>query len=344
MERKVWIDYLKVFAAFAVICIHVSSPYYKEVDPMDAPEWWLANFMNAFSRFCVPIFVMISGSLLLGRDESASFFYKKRALRLIPAIIFWSVFYLLFRYFVMGTNIDHIIADIKSGIILSGRAYYHLWYLSMFLTLMAFVPLLNMWVRGDKPELKHLYLLLGVTALFMGLNQLSSLIDALSTKSFTWFKQAPWFIGYLLLGYLIEKHRDEIKLSNKVLIGTFLLCGTLGMIGNYIAVEKFDVVQDYLILSNTNFLTLIMTLSLFTLFAKNYDKLPEFKFMSALSLASFGIYLIHPVFIKLLSISPMKSYMANGLFYMPFTAVVVFILTALTSLILLRVPYMKKVM
>lgn len=341
MTRKIWIDYLKVIAAFAVIAIHISSPYYKEVDPMNAPEWWLANIMNAFSRFCVPMFVMISGALILGRDESPKDFYMKRALRLVPAILFWSAFYMAFRYFYLE---DHtkIFRDLKGGIILSGRAYYHLWYLSMFLCLMAFVPLLNSFILGKKPGARDMYLVAGVTGLFMLLSQISSIEKAFFDETFKWFNQVPWFVGYLLLGYLIQQYHEHIRVNNYVLFGTFLLCGAIGVVGNYIAVRN-GIVMDYLILSNTNILTMIMTLSLFTLFAKNAARLPDLKIISMLSIASFGIYLIHPVFIKIMAVH-MKPFMAHGITYMPISLMIVFTVSAIVSMLLLKVPGMKKVM
>lgn len=46
----------------------------------------------------VPVFVMISGALILGSrmaTESPARFYRRRALRLVPAIIAWHLIYLI---------------------------------------------------------------------------------------------------------------------------------------------------------------------------------------------------------------------------------------------------------
>ena len=91
--RKHWIDYLRVIAIVAVITIHSTTFFYSKFIEIGQLNWWLANLLNSASRFAVPLFVMISGALLLGRNLTIVEFYKKRAIRLLPAIIVWNLFY-----------------------------------------------------------------------------------------------------------------------------------------------------------------------------------------------------------------------------------------------------------
>ncbi|GAB4461904.1 MAG: hypothetical protein Kow0070_20170 [Anaerolineales bacterium] len=92
--RKVWLDYLRVFAILAVITGHVIADFYGLFGKVGAAEWWLSNVLGILARSAVPVFVMVSGALLLGKSYSIGAFYKKRALRLIPPIIFWNLVYL----------------------------------------------------------------------------------------------------------------------------------------------------------------------------------------------------------------------------------------------------------
>ena len=65
-ERLLYLDWLRMFATFMVVTIHVSAPYVG-TPYYDAPTNWLgANFYESISRASVPLFVMISGALLLG--------------------------------------------------------------------------------------------------------------------------------------------------------------------------------------------------------------------------------------------------------------------------------------
>lgn len=96
--RKIYIDYLRAAATIAVIFIHSTAVWYGRIREIDQISWWIANILNAASRFAVPVFVMISGAVLLGNSMTVGDFYRKRAFRLVPPIIFWSIFYLLFQY------------------------------------------------------------------------------------------------------------------------------------------------------------------------------------------------------------------------------------------------------
>ena len=72
-ERLVYLDWLRLFATFMVVTIHVSAPYVG-IPYYDAPTSWLgANFYEAISRASVPLFVMISGALLLSDGREVSY-------------------------------------------------------------------------------------------------------------------------------------------------------------------------------------------------------------------------------------------------------------------------------
>lgn len=74
--RSRYIDYLRLAATLGVVLWHsTSNVYYK----FDHNEWFYANIMfGALVRWSVPGFVMLSGALLLSRDEDTGTFYKKR--------------------------------------------------------------------------------------------------------------------------------------------------------------------------------------------------------------------------------------------------------------------------
>ena len=114
-------------------------------------DWWVANILNAFSRFSVPMFVMISGCVLLGRNYETQNFYIKRGIRLLPALLFWSLFYIAFDYVFNDKELSSILWKLKIGIFISGKAYFHLWYLSMLICLMLFAPFINNYIIGKKP-------------------------------------------------------------------------------------------------------------------------------------------------------------------------------------------------
>ncbi len=86
MARTSYISILRIVAIFLVILIHSSSGYLNS-NEFESFDWSYANWLNSFSRFAVPLFVVISGALLLQKDESTGQFYRKRLLKIVPPFL-----------------------------------------------------------------------------------------------------------------------------------------------------------------------------------------------------------------------------------------------------------------
>lgn len=87
-QHIVWLDVVRLVAMFTVVCCHCTDPF--NFYPGTSPDivdikFWGAVY-GAALRPCVPLFVMITGALLLPVRGDASAFYKKR----IPAYSFLS--------------------------------------------------------------------------------------------------------------------------------------------------------------------------------------------------------------------------------------------------------------
>ena len=57
--------------------------------------WYYALFLNSLSNVCVPLFVVLSGCLLIGRRETLIDFAKKRLPRIILPYLFWGIVFTL---------------------------------------------------------------------------------------------------------------------------------------------------------------------------------------------------------------------------------------------------------
>ncbi len=67
-NRTIYFDYLRVFATAAVILLHVAAFNWLSTD-VNGYDWKVFNFYDSIVRWGVPVFVMISGALFLGRDD-----------------------------------------------------------------------------------------------------------------------------------------------------------------------------------------------------------------------------------------------------------------------------------
>ena len=70
--RTAWMDAARVVAIVAVVLIHVLAPTVegRGVAVGSAP-WWVADVLNSANRWCVPVFLMISGALALDPARAA---------------------------------------------------------------------------------------------------------------------------------------------------------------------------------------------------------------------------------------------------------------------------------
>jgi surface polysaccharide O-acyltransferase-like enzyme len=91
------IDDLRFIATIGVILLHTSAgmlPIYGKIPD----EYWLIGLSyNALTRFCVPMFVMISGALLLSREYKTVDFLKKRFVRILLPFLFYATIYIAYN-------------------------------------------------------------------------------------------------------------------------------------------------------------------------------------------------------------------------------------------------------
>ena len=95
-----WVHRAKVLAIFAVVILHVASQVLENTSIFGTYNWWMGNLFDAGTRWSVPVFVMVSGYLLLDPSKQEDFrtFYKKRANKILIPTIFWSIFYLIWAF------------------------------------------------------------------------------------------------------------------------------------------------------------------------------------------------------------------------------------------------------
>jgi surface polysaccharide O-acyltransferase-like enzyme len=195
-----WLDNSRILAIFAVVFLHVSAIVVTGTE-IGSGYWWAGNLYDSALRWCVPVFVMISGALLLdpAKAEDMKTFYAKRASRIVAPLVFWSLVYLGWNAFktVMAGNQFAPVSLLRG--LASGKPHYHMWFLYMIVVLYLFTPFFRMITRSaTRGEI--------ATITF-----LSFAIAAMNTVVSTAYPSGPslfatWFLSYIpyfFLGYLI---------------------------------------------------------------------------------------------------------------------------------------------
>jgi len=140
-----YINKLRILSIYAVVTAHVTIGLTMASTPFSF-NWWLGTTIFYACHCSIPIFVMISGALLLdsSREESLREFYRKRMVRVGVPLACWTIVYLCVRAFV-----DHesLTAGRVFELIITANPYYHLWFLYMIAGLYLVTPPLRTFVR-----------------------------------------------------------------------------------------------------------------------------------------------------------------------------------------------------
>ena len=155
-----WISWLRVAAIAAVVLIHVAGLTAVAPDARSMAHGQLAIVLDFASRWCVPVFVMISGALLLdpGRYRGPADFLRRRAMRLVPAVVVWHLVYLAYR--LASTEAPLSGHDLLERV-LTGRLWTALYFFWIVLGLAVLTPVLVPWVAAASRQAQ---LIAGVSA------------------------------------------------------------------------------------------------------------------------------------------------------------------------------------
>ncbi|WP_201331953.1 acyltransferase, partial [Lactobacillus nasalidis] len=154
-QRIDYLDYLRLLAIFGVITVHVATSLNFYQQERAGLNWQLLNFWDGLSRFCVPVFVMISGAIFLNPafDLSWQRLFKKYIGKLLVLYLAWQLIYCGWYYFAKGCDLVTL-ARLLLG------SYDHLWYLPMIIGLYLVTPLLR--PIASKRQLLEYFLLLAL--------------------------------------------------------------------------------------------------------------------------------------------------------------------------------------
>lgn len=318
-ENIVWIDALRVIATFSVILLHVAAPILSQYGSISKIDWWVANAYESLVRFCVPIFLMISGTLILSKTyESNDLYFKKRILKILFPFIFWSFIYIIYDKFNTITSYESLsIYDFIKSLFVSlwNGASIHFWYIYMIIGLYLFFPILIKWIQNsNKNEIKYFIFIWAITILI----QLPIFNNALPAVELTYFSG---FIGFPVLGYYLNKY--NIYSKNKLFSISMIFIGIIiTMFGTYLVTVENNFFQDGFFYSYLSPNVVTTSIGIFLLlknlinFSKNIILI-----LSFFAKYCYGIYLIHILVLSVLEKFGIYHSFISPLFGIPITSI-----------------------
>ncbi|WP_418060579.1 acyltransferase [Pimelobacter simplex] len=146
------LDVLRIMAILGVVAIHVFGLILGKERLEGTSTWHFGLVLAIGSNWCVPVFVMISGALLLdprAHRDGPGAFLRKRALRLVPALVVWHLVYLLLvRRLLLSDepSVEEVVIQL-----IDGRIYTALYFLWLILGLYLVAPVLAAFLaEGDR--------------------------------------------------------------------------------------------------------------------------------------------------------------------------------------------------
>jgi surface polysaccharide O-acyltransferase-like enzyme len=218
-ESSIPADLIRTLAIILVIVLHAAiepHPIATEINQAEVYRWWTVNIFSSVATPCIPLFVLLTGSLLLTPEKTAepqTVFFKKRWNRIALPFIFWAVIYFVWTYFLNGNVLT--LNDVTSGLL--NAPYYHFWFLYMLVGLYLITPILR--VVASYAQRKTLKFFLILWFLGTAVVPLVSLLFASFSLSSQIFMILNW-VGYYLLGaYLLKVQVKKAYLYVLVLAG-----------------------------------------------------------------------------------------------------------------------------
>lgn len=322
-ETKNYINVLKVIAMLMVVAMHVISkamPNYA----IDTFNYKFMLFIDIFLRASVPLFILISGHLLLNK--------KYTVLQIISKVLKYYIFFIIFNslYKVLDiTMINHMSLSAESikGVLLDSltlKSIYQMWYFQLIIITYISVPLFQ-WLIGKNSKVIDTITLVVLILLF----QVIPWFIPTFYNNYTYYLV---FLTYFYLGYYLKKY--QFKFENIVLFILFII----SYIFTYTKSVNLD--HSYYYLNFTFFNTMFISLFIFNIFDKiekylTNDKVNYvFKYLASYS---FAIFIFHGIVIGLLSsLNVINIYEYSNLFMILVNTLLVYLFTLVISIGLKR--------
>ncbi len=231
-----------MLAIAAVVAIHTFGRMVLNQEIRGTPMWWAATAIDLGSSWAVPLFVMVSGALILapdqgpladGRRGSLGAFYRRRLRRIVVPLVAAHVLYLVLRATALHEDLS---LPLVVRNLLDTRVYVQLYFFWIILGLYLVAPVLRSFVEAHSRR-DALLFGAGVVIWMWLVVAGAGLLNQVGGSG------APWtpslltiflpYIGYFVLGYALR----EVVLSRRALVaaGAVFLAADVIVIGVYAA-------------------------------------------------------------------------------------------------------------
>lgn len=302
--------------------------------------WWVGNLFNAFTRWCVPVFIMVSGALLLDpqKQEDLATFYKKRLSRVLIPIVAWTLLYLGWAVLKSAITKEPITAAELGTRVLSGSPHYHMWFLYMIVILYVFTPFFRIIVAHSSRQ--NLIVLVTICFVLAAINFGYTFAVSAQPRSDLFVNWFLLYLPYFFLGYLI---REDSTPRSTIFMGLlFVLSSVLTAAGCYYLSLSHTVKFGQYFYGYLSITVIPMSIGVMYLLKRLNSPLLGASWTRPAANLTLGVYLIHPIILETINHLGYGPNTLQNVFTIPAVATIIFTASLAIAWILRRLPVLRQ--
>ncbi len=341
-ERDHAVDCIKAFSIGCVLLIHVSAIGF--ASPVASGPWLSALLWNSLARAGVPLFFMCSGALFLDPERAVSVktLFTRSIPRILAAMLLWPMAYKAFHLLANSTLSAPALWQGLTEVLL-GQQEFHFYYLQILLLVYCFYPVLRLFTRcAAKRELEYGLTLWAVLGIIYPTLLAFRPFSALQGIPLQWKLNMSYSaMGYCLLGWYRKRYPTVHPRLDWLLLAVgfaIVFGGTL-----LLSLRRGELAQEFLEGMSPG--VALMAAGIYGLFRRKPARNPcglRFRLASALSSASFCIYLVHVFFLNLLAYRLLSLSGLPYLFSIPLAACCIGLCSCAVYVLLSKIPLVNR--
>lgn len=300
--RTPYLEVLRIVAVLCVIFIHTgrNGNFLYLQRPAGGAPYWIYMFISAAGQFSVPVFLAVSGAVLLGRDKESAGSWLRRILRILVTLVMIS-----FAYYVRDVvRFEEILFSWKDFFtrLYSQMLKGHLWYMYQYIAYLLALPFLRAMVKTL--EDRYFYYIFGSALVMNGIIPVIEYCLFKGDISLNSYKSSLWFVTgvvlYPCMGYFIHNRIGRGGVKKRVIIGLWIT-NLAGIVISCLMTNLYSVTTGKFdeSIANPFFASFValncaaLFITLKTVFERIQLPGPVERVIVSAGKCTFGIYLLH---------------------------------------------------
>lgn len=297
-----YFDYMRIMAMIFVIFLHTAGAL---MNAEIGTSWKLLNICLSIAYTAVPMFLMISGYLLLSKEEESDLYVSKllrhRIPRLLIPFVAWTIVAILWQIFLdKSFTIDAVIQKTVDSF--QQPAMAHLWYMYTLIPIYIISPIFCGIRFLSQKSKRYVLTVMILVILYPAVNAVLTLFSKENVNVDLFSRLLTWGAGGLLLTFILGYFLGsaQARIPNTVLIVSIIGIWVLISVSTYVLSVRNDAyIQTFQ--DQSRGFEVIFAALIFLLFKQNFNKKSPFdKFIRGVSGLTMPIYFMHNILISMM--------------------------------------------